>query len=561
MIEERRPWRGVYGLVILIPALLLVLQALYFDHVNRSDAGLGLPIDDAYIFQRYAENIEAGAGFSFNPHETSFGGTSLIWPVILALLFSFLQGASHISIAFWTGAVLAAAAAGGAAALARRRTGSASFGLLAGVLTAASPLFFMNAVSGMETGLTMALLTVLAALALSSKPRPFSAGLTAGIITLNRPEGVYFPIGMALAWLISAVLARKRPSPVPVLVFIGGWAILAAPAGLVFHHYIGSYLPNTYLGKIISSVPGALSRGYLERAVWGVLSLADGWKRLAWPLHALAPVMAVGLLFILVSCARELRRHDGEAWPRLGTILLAGYLFLPFAYGFSFPIHPAFGGYYNRYIAPVHPVWMILATLGLHSLYAEASARYRVLNTHSRSIVPALIVLALVYQGHLWSFQAREEKDVFIREVKLNTGLRMEAAKWIAANTPADAKVMVGYTGLGVVGGNCNRYVLDLGALINPDIFASYRDAPMDPKGRWKSMVAYMHDRGITYYVTFAFTREYADKIADPGATPGFIEVARLGSQGEPRSPYEQIRIYRIDWPRWEAEATLKILR
>jgi hypothetical protein len=145
---------------------------------------------------------------------------------------------------------------------------------------------------------------------------------------------------------------------------------------------------------------------------------------------------------------------------------------------------------------------------------------------------------------------------VFRREVLLNTGLRMEAAKWLASplNTPREARVMVGYTGLGVIGAHCQRYVLDLGALINPDIFAYYQGAPATPQGRWERQVKYMRDHDMNYYVTFARPAEYRDKIADPGATPGFAEAVRLGTVGEvPASPYEQIRIYRIDWKEWRA--------
>jgi len=67
---------------VFIPSIIVLLQAAYFYHVNTTELGLGMPIDDAYIFKRYAENIAAGNGYSFNPGEVSFGGTSVIWPVV-----------------------------------------------------------------------------------------------------------------------------------------------------------------------------------------------------------------------------------------------------------------------------------------------------------------------------------------------------------------------------------------------------------------------------------------------------------------------------------------------
>ena len=68
MTENHRQGTSLVTYVMIaVPALLVLAQAAYFYHLNASELGLGMPIDDAYIFKRYAENIAHGHGYSFNP--------------------------------------------------------------------------------------------------------------------------------------------------------------------------------------------------------------------------------------------------------------------------------------------------------------------------------------------------------------------------------------------------------------------------------------------------------------------------------------------------------------
>jgi hypothetical protein len=548
---------------IILPGLIVLGQAALLDNYMRwtwsKDIGWavapisGMPIDDAYIFKRYAENIAAGNGYSFNPGEVSFGGTSLLWPVVMAGLMKLFFFIDYRIIVFSFGALMAAVSASGAVLIVKKHTGKTVPGLLAGLMIGASPLIFMNAVSGMETCLTFVLLTAFAGLVLSDKPRPLVAGLVAGLLTLNRPEALYFPVGALVAWVILLPFKDKRQDFSTLLKFLIGWAVLAVPTGLIVYAHTGGFMPTTYLGKIMSTAPGVLDRGLTERFLWAGINLGSGWLGLAGYLHPLGAAAMLLIAYKIIAILRSLGKKEPEGWIVMGFLILFGYLFLPGAYGFAFPVGPAFGGYYLRYIAPVFLIGSIIAMTGLSSLYDFISSRFNQVSRYSRIWVPVVLVEILVYMALIWNLQFLESRTVYWKEAWLNEGLRMQAAHWIRDNTPTDAKVMIGYTGLGVVGGNCDRYVLDLGALINPDIFDYYRDAPRDPQGRWNKIVEYMQDRGVTYYVTFAFTKEYAEKIADPGVTPGFSEVARLGAKGEPKSPYEQIRIYKIEWHEWES--------
>lgn len=538
------------ALLFLLPLLLVLLQAAFLDHLNRLELGRGLPIDDGYIFKRYAENLAAGQGFSFNPGEVSFGGTSLLWPLVNAALLKLFPGAGFVGIAFWLGAALSAAAAGALAFLVLKVTRNFLLGLMAGLVAASSPLVFMNAVSGMETPLTFFLLAVFAALVLAQKPRPLAAGVLAGLLTLNRPEGLFFVVAAVMAWALSLMRKEGRLPFASLVKFLAAWSLLAVPAGLYLYHHSGSFLPTTYLGKIMSTAPGLIDRSFPERLFTGTLSLLDGWLQLSVRLRLLALVIIAGIVFEGVRCLRALRSEGPAAWPLFGRLILIGYLSLPAAYGLSFPVGPAFGGYYIRYIAPVHLMAALVGAMGIAALGGILAGKSDLLAKYKIPVQAALALSAILYLAWLWSFQFPDAVRVYRQEVRLNTGLRMEAARWIAENTPAEARVMAGYTGLGVVGGECGRYTLDQGALINPDIFAYYqrvqREQGLDKEGRWRVVVEYMRDRELDYYVTFATSPELTDAIFDPARTPGFVEVKRLGAEPS-RTGLDQIRIYRFD--------------
>ncbi len=538
----------------LVPAAVCLIQVTWFFIINKNELGLGFPIDDAYIFMQYAENLAAGQGFAFNPGETSFGGTSLAWPVIIATLLRLLGSPPYVTTVFWIGGVLFAVTAVLAVYVLKRVSKAALPAFIAGMLIAASPLLFMNAISGMESPLSMFLLVLFASLVMRETPRPALAGVVAGIYTLNRPEGIYFPLGVVIAWLILLLLKRERPGIKEPAVFLAAWAVLSLPAAAWIYAETGSPLPTTYMGKIMSISPGEFERGLLERTVTAIIYLVSGWIKLALRLRALAALLGLGIIWEIGRALWSLRREGLDTWPLAGRLVLAGYLFLPAAYGFSFPVGPEFGGYYIRYIAPMLVPAIMLGVPGLVSLARLLADRIGALHTWYRYVAVAASLLVLVYTGWLWSFQFAQARTDFRREVLLNTGLRMDAASWIKKNTPSDARIMAGYTGLGVIGACSDRYVLDQGALINPDIFDYYKKAGPRPARKWKMIVKYMQDNNMDYYVTFAFPQKLAKLYPEPAKTAGFKQVKRLGKPGAFPPPLSQIRIYKLDWEKREKE-------
>jgi len=75
LINARKHIKVKLWHLIIIAALSVVARVILLgDYIGH---------DDAYIYLRYAKNISAGHGWSFNPGEPSYGTTSPLWTLIL----------------------------------------------------------------------------------------------------------------------------------------------------------------------------------------------------------------------------------------------------------------------------------------------------------------------------------------------------------------------------------------------------------------------------------------------------------------------------------------------
>ncbi len=379
----------------------------------------------------------------------------------------------------------------------RELTENRLFSLAAGLILAASPAQFMNAVAGMETPLFGFETALLIWLCLRRGFRPILLGALSGLLFLTRPEG----LGLAALTPLAFILSRQA-SGRKLLAFVISFGVPALPYLAWVHHHTGHFLPTTYLGKIMAADPALLDRPWPEKFLFAFLPWTDGWNRLIAPFQLLGWVLLAATIYLGLALLWDLVKRRENFRP--GLFVLIGLLFLPAIYGFGFPVNPAFGGYYHRYIAVVMLSFAIGGCVGLFRIYAMAG----------KPLAPA-VTSPSHFPGRLRAFRAlprygffpqwQEGRKVFVNEVALNEGLRRQAADWIREHTAKDAKVLVGYTGLGVVGGGCGRYVYDLGALINPDIFSYYQDTKPLTEKRWLRVLDYIRDHGITWYVTFHY--------------------------------------------------------
>ncbi len=128
-----------------IPALLLVA---YWAVGSLLAAG---PVDDTYIFLRYAENLARGHGPVFNVGERVEGYTSPLWLLCLGLLgklhLDLVSGARALSGLFGAATILTLFSAGGTCP----SLGRQAIAAILGWFLATNPAFGYWAWSGMDT--------------------------------------------------------------------------------------------------------------------------------------------------------------------------------------------------------------------------------------------------------------------------------------------------------------------------------------------------------------------------------------------------------------------------
>lgn len=528
-----------------IPAVFAITIAVWI-----SKSAKGLPIDDAYIFRQYAYNLASGFGYSFNPNETSFGCSSFLWTVILAFFLKIRPSIDYFFLVQSLGLVFLFLSLFIALKFIHKKTGSFLLCLISAVFLSGSSLLFMNAISGMETMLFIFLsLLFLNYLEESTRLKNLKLGLCLALLFLSRPEGLYFIVAIILISILTIFdkknLENQEHKKVKLLDklkisrVVFWFLVLVLPYSIWVYRETRSLLPATYIAKIYSSDPTLLERDFFLKVFDGLSFLVYGWNVLIAPFKLLGSLILTGFFILFaIELYRALKRKADRS-----ILILLGFCFLPFLYGFQFRIHPFFGGYYNRYIAGVFIGLIICGLVGWDELYKFISKRFQIFSRLKKINYLIAFVVVLVYSFPVIRNEIKDGKRVYINEVALNEGLRAMAGRWISENTPESAKLLVGYTGLGVVGSESRRYVYDIGALINPDILPYFEGTKALSQKRWERVLSYICKQGIDYYVSFAPIQG-----PDPAQTRGFKEIQRIGTKEDnPQTPYEQIRIYHIE--------------
>ncbi len=348
MSEESTRSRGVNlatALVLLASAAVSVvfIARSAFEVDGRTYFSL---FDDAMISMRYARNLAEGLGLMWNPHGAPVEGYSnLLWTLWMTVLHLLRLPEPTISLAVMsTGAVLLLANVLVVGKLARLLTGSRLSMLLAMSLTALYyPLVFWT-LRGMEVGVLTFLVSsaTLAALEIRRHRRPRDIAVLCVLFAaaeLTRDDAT-LPVVVIALWLAAALpRAEWRRVGLPVAAAI---AIPLVALAVFREGYYHALLPNTYYLKMTGIAPGArLGRGLKALAE---LELA----------HLLAPTVAAAFVF--------LPRRGPAREPLLLALLVAtAAMYSVFVGGDAWE----WMLYSNRYITPMVPLLLILASAGL----------------------------------------------------------------------------------------------------------------------------------------------------------------------------------------------------
>jgi hypothetical protein len=204
-----------------------------------------LLFDDAYMFARYAGNVRAGLGISWNPDGVhTYGQTSPLWGM-LVVLFSYLPVGTWkmLTLGSWVCSIAAVIAlAWAVAASAQSEFMSSTWRVLPLVVLplTGTVVFFGNQATGMETMLATCLAALFVGLMFACRraaARPELVALVGLLLFLARPESaIVVVLFAALVWiLMPASTLSKRKIVTIAGIFFGGVLIDLLVCKLYFH--------------------------------------------------------------------------------------------------------------------------------------------------------------------------------------------------------------------------------------------------------------------------------------------------------------------------------------
>ncbi len=334
-------------------------------------------IDDSFITFRYAHNILAGNGFTFNPGEQVLGTTTPLYTILLVILGYFTGGpqAPFPQIALAVNALADALTCLLLYDLGRR-LGSMLVGTAAALVWAVAPFSVTFAIGGLETSVYVLLITVTMHAHLSG--RRLWAAFLAALSLLTRPDALIFLGLLALDRFILWIMAlRTNADPLPVRILtnppsstattdcrIGGELaafLLPLLPWLIFSTlFFGSPLPHSIAAKSVAyrlPADAAFTRllqhyatPFMDNLVYGVAAIAVGL--VIYP-------------FLFLIGASQALKATRRSWPMLV------YPWLYFAvFSIANPL------IFRWYLTPPLPFYILIILLGLAGLLRDLLARW-----------------------------------------------------------------------------------------------------------------------------------------------------------------------------------------
>ncbi len=383
----------------------------------------GFTFDDAFITYRYAEHLAAGEGFVYNLGKRVLGTTTPLFTLLLAAL-------GKIGLPFESAALgialLASAITGVILYRYARALGFGSFALLPVVAYVFFPRLLPVDSGGMETALFTLLVT--AALYARFRQKNITAIALASLSVLTRPEGwiVWGLLIIASLWEKQKDLGKQAAVS----------AFLILPWLLFAWRCFGSPIPNTVWAKM------ALYHHAWTKPFWARLVLLMGWHHpFGWVLFIAA-----------IIGAWWLRKQQKLGWLEITwvTAMIVFYL------AGSTMI-------FRWYIAPIYPVYLLLASAALLVLREKLSLL-------KLSVAPAFLViggslLLILANGKTVHNYRKEWNDLSTIHSGIVRFLQTHAA-------PDD---VVATEDIGYVGYYSRLTILDRAGLVSPEVIPYHK--------------------------------------------------------------------------------------
>lgn len=499
--------RNARVVAVLLP--VLVLSAVRMFLAPRDPV---FPLDDAYIHLTYARNLAGTGTFCFNPGEASLGTSSPLWVLLIAPIYwigcDVYRAIQVLNLILFLGLCLLVVRV-----VDRIATGfgfstpeALSCSSLAGAHLALNGNLHWFAQSGMETMFCL-LLSLLAVLAWYRRGLDPVTGTLLGLLVLTRATGIAVAVTCVLFEVARKRYRRTMQGLACMLLVVAPWLWLST-------RLTGDWLPTTAKGKLATYVDGGLSwnripkgrlhdQGFVQHLIaQGVLeearldpgyvmfrgeirtegelgerlrqagvadsqALLPEWRfthrnHVYWYLRTLllyqrfqpGNYVLLALVAGLLACSLARGRRAAD-WTRI----LSGPGLLPSMLAVWGLLHLGLHALFfrtllhnTRYLAEEY---LILGIIGPSSaLLVYRRARAPVIAMAGLCLVLSTGVLP--YWRSVCILSASHVNDVYVR-----------MAEWVRRNTGTDARVAA--FDIGVLRYLADRYVVDLGGLVDPE--------------------------------------------------------------------------------------------
>jgi len=442
---------AILGLVCFLACVGYLAYSLY-------EAGLGFPLDDAWIHQTFARNFADSFTWSFQLGQPSGGSTGPIWGFLLSGLY--LLGIQAVWGTHFIGFLLLWGCSIVGYQLGRKLlTESKGPPIVFGVLIALEWHLVWSALSGMETLLLVLAAMLIFSWLLDNRNDWWIPGVLTGIMIWVRPDGITLlgPIMLSLLLRKEKFKSKVRYGAVYlvcVMIFAGFY--------FGFNQIItGDFWPNTFYAK------------QAEYAILRETSIAIRYGNLAKQI-----LTGVGIVLFPGLARETLDIYRRKDWERFAMLLWAvGYVGI---YAWRLPVAYQHG----RYIIPALPVLIILSANGMAGWLDLRSKKtwYRVLSTVWAGAAAAVLVVFYGLGARAYGL------DVGVIETEM-----VKVARWVKDNTPSGAVIAAhDIGGLGYYG---ERQIIDMAGLISPEVIPFIRDQDL--------LSAFLDENDVDYLVTF----------------------------------------------------------
>jgi len=424
----------------------------------------GYPLDDAWIYQTYARNLNQFREWSFIPGTASGGSTGPLW--VLFIVAGYFFRIDHQIWAYILGSVtLFGIGFVGILGFSRLQPKLKKWAIFAGLILVLEWHLIWASVSGMETLLSALILTFILVFLFQSdisSRQWLLIGLLIGISVWIRPDGITLLGPAGLVALLGSQKSIKQKVRQLLLLALG----FLIPFGLylAFNQFTaGTIWPNTFYAK---------QAEYAELRDTNIISRF--WQQFVTPLTGIGIALLPGFL---ITCYQSLKDKN---WPVIASILwYLGYLGL---FALRLPVTYQHG----RYIIPAMPIFFILGSVGTVVWILKHFQDNRLI---LRAVAKVWLISSFIILGLFWMLGAKAyAEDVAIIESEM-----VATAHWIRENTKP--KALIAAHDIGALGYYAQRDIVDLAGLISPDVIAFIRDED--------HIASYLDAQQVDYLMTF----------------------------------------------------------